>query len=175
MRKYFNVLAVALFSLTLFGCGLLPDKPETGWKVAKVVDEFGDQTKGNSVVGLFTGKMSNSVTSGGMLTVKVQIGDDNKTTLISFQDYGKFTGSLPQKKLFYIKVKKQDGSTELVEVFSMYDMIAETEGVLLDMILSQGEPLKVNVDLEAVGYNNTVYNFEIPSVGLSELINGNKQ
>jgi len=116
--------------------------------------------------------MSNSATSDAEVTVKMQVGNDKKTTFITFYEYGNSPGNLPDRKLFNIKIKKEDGSTEFVEQFSMNNMLADTKGILLGKILAQNEPLKVNVDLSRANqYDKTVYNFEIDPSGLTELMN----
>lgn len=196
MKNYqFNLSALIFISLMIFGCGSEntsqnqknsesnseevaesnPRKEEkkSAWEFAKVVDEFGDEVKGESaVIGIFTGRMSNSATSDADVTVKVQVGNDKKTTFITFYEYGNNPGNLPDRKLFNIKIKKDDGSTEFVEQFSMNNMLADTKGILLEKILAQSEPLKVNVDLSRANqYDKTVYNFEIDPSGLSELMN----
>jgi hypothetical protein len=141
------------------------------WEIAKVVDEFGDEVKGEgTVIGIFEGKMSNSATTNSDLKVKIQVGKD-KESYITFFEYENRKGNLPDKKFFKIKIKKEDGETEFVEQFSMNNMLVDTKGVLIEKVLSQNSPLKINVDLKrASKYQNTVYNFEIDPKGLKEIL-----
>ena len=82
-----------------------------------------------------------------------------------------YLGNLPEKKMFSIKIKKENGETEFIEQFSMNNMMTDTEGVLLQKAMEQNEPLKVNVDLGRTSqYESTVYNFEIDTKGLAELL-----
>jgi len=149
-----------------------PEKTKTGnWEIAKVVDEFGDEVKDEgAVIGIFEGKMSNSATSNSDINVKVQVSKD-KQSFITFFEYGNRKGNLPDKKLFKIKIKKENGETEFVEQFSMNNMLADTKSVLIEKVLAQNSPLKINVDLKrASKYESTVYNFEIDPKGLKELL-----
>ena len=141
------------------------------WEIAKVVDEFGDEVKGEgAIIGIFDGKMSNSATTNGDVKVKVQVTKD-KGSFITFYEYGRNPGNLPDKKLFKVKIKKENGETEFLEQFSMNNMMTDTKGLLIEKVLSQSSPLKINVDLKrASKYQKTVYNFEINPEGLKELI-----
>lgn len=145
--------------------------PKPIWQASTQKDEFGDEIEGEkNILAQFSGVMSNSATTKADVLVQVQIGQD-KSTYISFLEYGKVPGNLPEKKSFNVKIKKADDSTEFVRMFSMRNVLAETEGVLLDRVLSQSEPLKVNVDLSrAEQHSNTVYNFEIKPKGLRALL-----
>lgn len=196
MKNYqLSSIILFLFSLIILGCGsesakqnseqaetkteenseLTPkvEEKNSPWELAKVVDEFGDEVKGESAaIGIFEGKMTNSATADAKVTVKMQVGNDKKTTFITFYEYGNSPGHLPDRKLFNIKIKKEDGSTEFIEQFSMNNMLADTKGVLLGKIMEQSEPLKINVDLSRANqYDKTVYNFEIDPAGLSEILN----
>ena len=144
---------------------------ESIWKVVNVVDEFGDVVEGKgAVVATFKGTMSNSATSSADVTVKVQLGDE-KDSYITFYEYNDIEGNLPESKIFNIKIKKENGETEFIEQFSMNNMMADTKGILIQKALEQNEPLKVNVDLSrASDYESTVYNFELDTKGLTELL-----
>ena len=152
------------------------NEPAMGWQFAKTVDEFGDETEGGALIGLFEGTMSNSATAGDKVIVKVQVAEDSETTFFTFYEYGSRPASLPNEKLFNIKVKKQDNSTEFVEVFSMNGMLAETKGVLLGMILDQEKPLKFNVDLSRSNQSHsTIYNFGVDPEGLQSMMDQMKK
>ncbi|MFT6002387.1 MAG: hypothetical protein ACI95T_001148 [Flavobacteriales bacterium] len=151
---------------------LEPKKEKKGfWEPVKIVDEFGEEVEGKSaIVGMFEGKMSNSATTNSDIKIEVQIGTDNNS-FITFYEYGDRKGNLPDRKLFKIKIKKEDGSTEFIEQFSMNNMMADTKGLLIEKVLAQETPLKINVDLKrASKYESTVYNFEINPKGLKELL-----
>jgi hypothetical protein len=150
-------------------------EPETqkqsAWEIAKVFDEFGDEVKGEgAIIGIFEGKMSYSATTNSDLKVKVEVGKD-KESYITFYEYGNREGNLPDKKLFNIKIKKEDGETEFVEQFSMNNRLTDTKGALIGKVLEQSTPLKINVDLKrASQYANAVYSFEIDPSGLKEIL-----
>lgn len=144
---------------------------ESAWEKVQVVDEFGDVIEGKgAILGIFKGKMSNSATSNSDVTVKIQLGKETDS-YITFYEYDNVPGNLPEKKMFSIKIKKENGETEFIEQFSMNNMMTDTKGVLIQKAMEQNEPLKVNVDLSrASQYENTVYNFEIDTKGLAELL-----
>lgn len=146
------------------------------WEIVGTTDEFGDEVKGGkTIVGFFNGEMSNSATTNSNLKVKIQVNAD-KNSYISFFEYGETLGNLPNRQLFNIKIKKEDGETEFIEQFSMDGILADTKGVLITKALEQNTPLKVNVDLKRANqYLNTVYNFKIDPTGLNELLNKIKE
>ena len=148
------------------------EEEKTGnWELVTVVDEFGDEVKGeDAIIGIFDGKMSNSAISDSDMKVKVQVSKD-KQSFITFFEYGTHEGSLPDRTLFKIKIKKENGEMEFVEQFSMNNMLSDTKSVLIEKVLAQESPLKINVDLKrASEYESTVYNFEIDPQGLKELL-----
>lgn len=148
-----------------------PVEESAAWNVVDVVDEFGDIIPGESgIVGLIEGRMSNSATTSGDVSVKIQVGEENKS-YITFYEYGDIPGNLPNEKFFNIKIKTENGDIEEIEQFSFKDMLTDSKGALISKALLQSTPLKVVVDLsKASEYESTVYNFEIDGAELKALL-----
>lgn len=168
-----------IISLALISCKSNTENPQTEenksekiekskWEIVDIVDEFGDPTGKKSILGLFKGKMSNSATNNADLTVKVNFED--KSTLMTFYEYGDMQGNLPDGKFFNIDIKKENGEIEKLNQFTYKNMLFD-DSLLKVRILEQKKPLKVSIDLSRANqYDNTKYIFEIDPSGLVDLI-----
>lgn len=147
------------------------EKSKSIWEFVNDVDEFGDKIKEQrAIIGTSNGRMSNSTSTNEDVTVVIRVGKD-KSTYIKFFEHGATLANLPDKQLFNIKIKKEDGNTEFIEQFSIDNMLADTKGVLLGKLLAQKSPLKINVDLKrASQYESSIFNFEIDPTGLEALL-----
>ena len=185
-------LLVFVFSIVLLGsCGNNNDKStqdkstlesnevaskentdsKSVWKIVDVVDEFGDKIEGeSSIIGQFEGTMSNSATTDSKLTIKMQVQDSSIFT--TFYEYGKQQSQLEEYKYLPLRVKIENGEVLEVKQLLFRNMMVDSDGELLALILSQETPIKMIADFSTITkYESNVFSFEIDPKGLKELLN----
>ncbi|MCP4551476.1 MAG: hypothetical protein GY834_05450 [Bacteroidetes bacterium] len=142
---------------------------KSAWEIVDVVDEFGDKIDGeSSIIGLFEGKMSNSATTDSKLTIKMQVQDSSIYTI--FYEYGEHQSQLEDYKYLQLKVKTENGEVIKIKQLLFRNMMVDSDGELLNLILAQESPLKMIADFSAVSkYESNVFSFEIDPKGLNEL------
>ena len=141
------------------------------WKIVDVVDEFGDKIEGeSSIIGQFEGTMSNSATTDSKLTIKMQVQDSSIFT--TFYEYGKQQSQLEEYKYLPLRVKIENGEVLEVKQLLFRNMMVDSDGELLALILSQETPIKMIADFSTITkYESNVFSFEIDPKGLKELLN----
>ena len=149
--------------------GKLLTVKKTVWEKGIITNEDGENAK-TGIIRTLSGKMKNAIINDAPLKVVLQITKD-KTSYIRFQLMSKFEGPLPQNEYFNIEITKDNGESELIKQYSINNILIDKEGKLVEKVLSQNSPLKVNVVFEQENkIHNSIYDFEIDPKGLKDLI-----
>jgi hypothetical protein len=159
---------------------------ENTWKKTPTVDEFGKKTGRYTIGAEFEGFLRNSATTGDKLIVRAQVSDS--TIYLSFFEYGRIPGNLPERKFIQVDVRKFSGDVVEVGQFFYSNYMVDIgylpgsnslhggdgntkDGQLLEILLSESEPITLRVQLSRVDrFQTTEYIFDMDNIGLAELL-----
>jgi hypothetical protein len=139
------------------------------WSMVPLVDEFGDKTGKEDILGVFEGEMSNSISNDIELIVKIQISEEQ--TYTSFLSYGVSKESLPNEEYVSLRTKDSNGKTQSFKQFVYNDLLVDSKGEFYNYIISSDQPFSILVDLsEANSFHSNKYTWKMNSSELLSLL-----
>ncbi len=147
-----------------------PTPTPSSWEIDNYVDDFGDKTGSSYLRGTFTGKFSNSATTGSSLTVHFFYESSYCSIRLLEYDSHKATFNTNDDVYFKFKVDGKEYSIELV-VLSYGDDLHFTSSdsgfSVLKNALLDGKEIKCVI--KGTRYGDT-YNFTMDGIGFKETL-----
>lgn len=140
------------------------EKVKSNWKTGTYVDEFGDSTDSNYIIGTFTGTFSNTATTKSDLTVFVYLEPTLDAIQFRLVEYGSNIAEFDSYDSATLKTKDSSGNVK------EYDLIPYGDLYSLDVSLVQS--VVTNEELSfVITEGSSTYWFSTDNLGLSDLLN----
>ncbi|MCP4522459.1 MAG: hypothetical protein GY827_12330 [Cytophagales bacterium] len=139
------------------------------WKVETFKKESDGEMKDvSAVVGSIQGKMMTESDTINIFSIMQILKEEEGLMLQSA--FSRLTGHsvpLPDNPSAIVKIQKEDGTVKELEQTFAESMLNDTKGLLINEMLSEKAPLKLEVNVES---ESTTYTFMIDPTGLQEVV-----
>lgn len=180
MKRAFEFILAVLMLVALCACGKgenptdntrSENNIQSHWKRECFVDEFGDKTDDEFIIGTFNGTFSNSVTQASNLTVCVYFDTEySGMTSIRLLEYGNNIANFDRCDSIELKAKDSSGAIYNFEMKPVNgDLCSDSLSLLY--LLQRNENLSIVITATSKNSKSSnTYHFKVDNVGLYDLL-----